>query len=52
MDFVSKMMDLAFKMMRFVSEFLRFHDAPDLPHPRLKQSAQNLRQMAELQRDQ
>jgi hypothetical protein len=34
------------------SEFLRFHDAGDLPHPRLRQSARNLRRMAELQRDQ
>ena len=30
------------------SEFLRFHDAGDLPHPRLRQSARNLRRMAEL----
>lgn len=34
------------------SEFLRFHDAGDLPHPRLRQSARNMRRMAELQRDQ
>lgn len=34
------------------SEFLRFHDANDLPHPRLRQSARNMRRMAELQRDQ
>lgn len=34
------------------SEFLRFHDAGDLAHPRLRQSAHNMRRMAELQRDQ
>ena len=34
------------------SEFLRFHDDPNLPHPRLRQAAFSMRRMYSLQRDQ